>query len=120
MPDHQRVAERCEDRASSSVTLGQGMVDSVPRDLQERAPAVSRHAERLGAQLGRSPTVDELADALDCTLEQTVEAINAAESYQLASLDASGVHEDEDSGVLAETWGTRTTGSSSPRSDTRW
>ena len=29
----------------------------VPRDLQERALALSRHAERLSIELGRSPTV---------------------------------------------------------------
>ena len=74
----------------------------VPRDLQERAWVVGRHAERLGAELGRSPTVDELADALDCTLEQTVEAIEAAENYQLASLDAPAVNDDEDSCGLAD------------------
>jgi RNA polymerase sigma-B factor len=33
----------------------------VPRDLQERALAVSRQTEHLSAQIGRSPTVDELA-----------------------------------------------------------
>ena len=51
----------------------------VPRDLQERALALSRQGERLSIELGRSPTVVELADALGCTVEQTVEAIDAGE-----------------------------------------
>lgn len=38
----------------------------VPRDLQERALAVSRQTERLSARFGRTPTVDELSEALDC------------------------------------------------------
>jgi RNA polymerase sigma-B factor len=82
-----------------------GWTIHVPRDLQERALAVGRHAERLGAELGRSPTLDELADALGCTVEQTVEAIDAAENYQLASLDAPVVHDDDESCALAEMLG---------------
>ena len=38
-----------------------GWAIHVPRDLQERVLAVSRHAERLSVQLRRSPTIDELA-----------------------------------------------------------
>ena len=67
----------------------------VPRDLQERALAVSRQTERLSAQLGRSPTVDELAEALYCPTEQVIEALDAAHNYLPASLDAPIAHEDE-------------------------
>src|ERR1700758_2963083 len=42
-----------------------GWTVHVPRDLQERALAVSRHTERMSAVMGRSPTLDELATALD-------------------------------------------------------
>lgn len=72
-----------------------GWAIHVPRDLQERALAVSRNAERLSAELGRSPTVIELADALGCTLEQAVESIHAGDSYQLTSLDAPVAEDDE-------------------------
>lgn len=82
-----------------------GWMVHVPRDLQERALAVSRNADRLSAELGRSPTVDELADAMNCTIEQAIEAIEAAENYQLTSLDAPVAHEDEDSCPLAEMLG---------------
>ena len=77
----------------------------VPRDLQERALAVSRHAERLSIELGRSPTVVELADALGCTVEQIVEAIDAGESYQLTSLDAPVAQEDDDRCTLVDMLG---------------
>ncbi len=79
----------------------------VPRDLQERALALSRHAERLSIELGRSPTVVELADALGCTVEQTVEAIDAGESYQLTSLDAPVAQEDDDRCTLVDMLGGR-------------
>jgi RNA polymerase sigma-B factor len=77
----------------------------VPRDLQERALAVSRQTERLSAQLGRSPTVDELAEVLSCSVEQVIEAIDAAHNYLPASLDAPIAYEDDDRCALGETLG---------------
>jgi RNA polymerase sigma-B factor len=82
-----------------------GWTIHVPRDLQERALAVSRHAERLSTELSRSPTLDELAHALDCTVEQTVEAIDAGENYQLTSLDAPVADDDEDHCSLGDMLG---------------
>jgi RNA polymerase sigma-B factor len=78
----------------------------VPRDLQERVLAVSRHAERLSVELRRSPTLDELAEALDCTVAQAVEAIDAGENYQLTSLDAPVAHDEEQDCPLADMLGT--------------
>jgi RNA polymerase sigma-B factor len=77
----------------------------VPRDLQERALAVSRHTERLSALNGRSPTLDELSEALACSVEQVMEAIDAAHNYHPASLDAPIATDDEDRSALAETLG---------------
>jgi RNA polymerase sigma-B factor len=78
---------------------------SVGQHDQERALAVSRHTERLSIELRGSPTVVELADALDCTIEQTVEAIDAGENYQLTSLDAPVAQDDGDGCALTETLG---------------
>jgi RNA polymerase sigma-B factor len=77
----------------------------VPRDLQERALGVSRHSERLSALLGRSPTLDELSEALACSVEQVMEAIDAAHNYHPASLDAPIAQDDEDRTALADTLG---------------
>jgi RNA polymerase sigma-B factor len=82
-----------------------GWTVHVPRDLQERALAVSRHAERLSTELGRSPTLDELADALGCTIAQTVEAIDAGENYHLTSLDAPVADDNEDHCSLGDLLG---------------
>jgi RNA polymerase sigma-B factor len=87
-----------------------GWTVHVPRDLQERALAVSRHTERLSAVLGRSPTLDELAVALDCTVEQVMEAIDAAHNYHPASLDAPVTHDGEDRCALSETLGDEDSG----------
>jgi RNA polymerase sigma-B factor len=77
----------------------------VPRELKERALAVSRQTERLSSELGRSPTVDELANALDCTVEQAIEAIDAAHNYHPVSLDVAVAQDEDDGCPLAETLG---------------
>jgi RNA polymerase sigma-B factor len=77
----------------------------VPRDLKERALAASRHTERLSTELGRSPTIDELADALDCTIEQAVEALDAADNYHPQSLDVPVGDDDEGRTPLLEVLG---------------
>jgi RNA polymerase sigma-B factor len=82
-----------------------GWTIHVPRDLQERALAVSRHAERLSTELGRSPTLDELSEAIDCTIAQIVEAIDAGENYQLTSLDAPAAQEDDEGSALSDMLG---------------
>jgi RNA polymerase sigma-B factor len=87
-----------------------GWTVHVPRDLQERALAVSRHTERLSALRGRAPTLDELSDALECTVEQVMEAIDAAHNYHPASLDAPVAHDGDDRCALAETLGNEDNG----------
>ena len=77
----------------------------VPRDLQERALALSRANERLSHDLGRSPTLEELAEALRCTVEQALEASEVAHSYSPASLDAPVSREGEESAALVELLG---------------
>ncbi|HUA48966.1 MAG TPA: SigB/SigF/SigG family RNA polymerase sigma factor [Solirubrobacteraceae bacterium] len=87
-----------------------GWAIHVPRELQERALSVSRQADRLSTELGRSPTVDELAQALGCTIEQAVEAIDAAENYQLTSLDAPVTADGEERAALADQLGSEDDG----------
>lgn len=77
----------------------------VPRDLQERALALSRTTERLANELGRSPNVPELAEALQCSVEQVLEASEVAHSYTPSSLDAPVAVDDQDSSALVEMLG---------------
>jgi RNA polymerase sigma-B factor len=74
----------------------------VPRDLQERALAVSRETEALSKTLGRSPTVREVAGALGCTAEQVLEAQEAAASYEAASLDSPTARDEEEAAPLVD------------------
>jgi RNA polymerase sigma-B factor len=59
-----------------------------PRDLQELALRVDRAVAELSLGKHRAPTVAELAEALDCTEEQVLEALRAAGAYRAGSLDA--------------------------------
>jgi RNA polymerase sigma-B factor len=59
----------------------------VPRDLQELAVRLEPAHEALTRELGRTATPAELAEQLDVTLEQMLEAREAAGAYRAVSLD---------------------------------
>jgi RNA polymerase sigma-B factor len=60
----------------------------VPRDLKERALAVSAAQEQLTRERGRAPTVNELAEYLELPAEKVLEALLAAQAYDALPLDA--------------------------------
>jgi RNA polymerase sigma-B factor len=64
-----------------------GWMLRVPREIQELSARVVRCREALTRELGRSPTVDEVATALDAGIEQVLDALRAADAYRLMSLD---------------------------------
>jgi RNA polymerase sigma-B factor len=74
----------------------------VPRELQERALAVGRVTEVLPERLGRSPKPREVAQALGCSVEEVLEAQEAAASYEAGSLDAPTVRDDDAAGSLVD------------------
>lgn len=61
----------------------------VPRSLQELKAQIERCRGQLGHELGRSPTIPELAETLGVTEEAVIEGLEAAGAYRSASLDAS-------------------------------
>lgn len=64
-----------------------------PRDLQERTLRLFAASEDLAQQLGRAPSPSELAEAMDCTRDQVIQAIECGTTYIASSLD---VTEDPD------------------------
>jgi RNA polymerase sigma-B factor len=56
----------------------------LPRDLQDRTLVVSREADALSKRLGRSPKPREVARAIGCSVEEVLEAQQAAASYEAA------------------------------------
>jgi RNA polymerase sigma-B factor len=60
----------------------------VPRSLHERALCVQRGERALANRLGRSPRVTDIAQELEMTVEQVLEALDAAQAHDALSLDA--------------------------------
>jgi RNA polymerase sigma-B factor len=60
----------------------------VPRSLQELRVHLATAREQLSHQLSRSPTITELAQYMDLSEEQVLEAFDAANAYSATSLDA--------------------------------
>ena len=67
----------------------------LPRSLQERTRSVQTVISTLQATLGRSPTISEIAQRIDATPEQVIEAMEARLAYRVESLDAPGEPGDE-------------------------
>jgi RNA polymerase sigma-B factor len=59
----------------------------VPRDLQELAVRVERVAEELTPELGRAPTPAEIAQRIGVSVEQVLDAHEAAGAYRPIPLD---------------------------------
>jgi RNA polymerase sigma-B factor len=80
----------------------------VPRDLQELALRVDQAVTRLSVGERRSPSVSEIALAVDASHEQVLDALEAAAAYRAASLDASraALPGEEAGETVADTLGT--------------
>jgi RNA polymerase sigma-B factor len=68
----------------------------VPRGLQELNVRLSRLIEQLTVQLGRSPTIGELASAAGVEEEDVLEALESGRAYSSISLSSGGSASDED------------------------
>jgi RNA polymerase sigma-B factor len=83
-----------------------GWAVKVPRRLQELNQSVNRSVDALAIELGRSPTVAELAERLSASEEEILEAQELGQAYNLLSLDSEvGGDGDKKSQTLADTVG---------------
>lgn len=65
-----------------------GWAVRVPRRLQELHLELSKIVSALGQELGRSPTVAEIAQAAGTNEESVLEGLEIAQAYNFTSLDA--------------------------------
>jgi RNA polymerase sigma-B factor len=77
----------------------------VPRGAQELALKVQQAEERLSASSGRSPTLQELAQYLEVSVEDVIDALEAAAGHRSTPLDAPAGRHDEERATLADTLG---------------
>jgi RNA polymerase sigma-B factor len=81
-----------------------GWAVRVPRDLQELVLRVDRATDNLFHALGRAPTASEIADDLAVTIEQVLEAHEAAAAYRADSLERPFT-DDHDAPAVRDTMG---------------
>lgn len=77
----------------------------VPRDLQELALRVDQTVTRLSVGRRRSPSVGEVAQALNASEEQVLDAMEAVGAYRAGSLDAPRSTRDEEVESVADSLG---------------
>jgi RNA polymerase sigma-B factor len=77
----------------------------MPRGLQELAIRVESARDRLSSEMGRSPSIGELAAAAACTEEEVLEALQAGDAYHATSLDARRSDDDDDAFALGDSLG---------------
>ena len=65
-----------------------GWAVRAPRRIQELVLEIGNSIDQLGQELGRAPTVPELAKAIGATEVDVLEALEASQSYRTSSLDA--------------------------------
>jgi RNA polymerase sigma-B factor len=83
-----------------------GWAVRVPRGLQELNVQLSKLMDQLTTQLGRSPTIPELAKAAGVEEEQVLEALESGRAYTSLSLSAGGGGGDDDELDPLESLGT--------------
>lgn len=77
----------------------------MPRSLQERSMAVGRASDALSDELGRSPTVAQIAERLDLEEEDVLDVLQARESQRSVSLDTPVRRDEPESVPKIETIG---------------
>jgi RNA polymerase sigma-B factor len=82
----------------------------VPRDLQELALRVDQTVTRLSFGQHRSPSVGEIARAVEISEERVLEALDAMGSYRTSSLDAPRTSREGEIQSVVETLGTHDSG----------
>ena len=74
----------------------------VPRDLQDLTLSVDRTAQQLERELLRKPTVPEIAEKLEVSDEDVLEALQASRAHRVASLDAPVRDEEDPASTVGE------------------
>jgi RNA polymerase sigma-B factor len=77
----------------------------VDRAAQERSRKITDARRELQVRGGRSPTVTELAEFLQCSEEEVLDGLQVAEAFDTVSLDAPRASGDEDAEKRLDTLG---------------
>jgi RNA polymerase sigma factor FliA len=78
-------------------------IDWIPRSVRSKARAVEKALTSLEAELGRTPTEEELAEALGMTLQELRHTLAQVSLTSLVALDESLAGEDNERTALVDT-----------------
>ncbi|MGH9177463.1 MAG: SigB/SigF/SigG family RNA polymerase sigma factor [Acidimicrobiales bacterium] len=78
-----------------------GWAVRAPRRMQELYLRLGKIVSTLSQELGRSPTIPELANEAQVSEEEVLEALEAGQAYRFASLDAPSPGDDEGDSMSA-------------------
>lgn len=82
-----------------------GWAIKVPRKIQELSQKLQRTKEKLTQELQRNPLVSEIAEYLDSTEEEILQAMEASSVYDIQSINKSYDNDDEKELKLEEILG---------------
>ncbi len=82
-----------------------GWAVHVPRGAQEQALKVEEAQQQLTAKTGRPPSVYDLAEFLEFSIEEVLDALETAGAHHCVSLDTPRDDADGESGTLADSFG---------------
>jgi RNA polymerase sigma-B factor len=87
-----------------------GWAVHVPRGAQERAVKVEDAQQQLSAKSGRAPTVPELAEYLELSIEDVLDSLETSRAHHAASLDAPYDDGEGENGTVVDTFGSEDPG----------
>jgi RNA polymerase sigma-B factor len=73
--------------------------------MQERVMQVDNCVKEMSRKLGRSPSAQQVAESIDLTIEQVLEAMEAASAYDAVSLESYRFGDEGDGETYAESIG---------------
>ncbi len=82
-----------------------GWAVHVPRGAQEQAVKVEEAQQQLSVKSGRSPTVPELAEYLELSIENVLDALETSRAHHAASLDTPYDDGEGEGGTVLDTFG---------------
>jgi RNA polymerase sigma-B factor len=82
-----------------------GWAVHVPRGAQERAVKVEVAQQQLTAKTGRAPTVGQLAEYLEFSIEDVLEALETSRAHHASSLDAPYDDGEGENGTVVDSFG---------------
>jgi RNA polymerase sigma-B factor len=77
----------------------------VPRGAQEQALKVEEAQQQLTTKTGRPPSVQDIAEFLEMSMDDVLEALETASAHHSTSLDAPRDDAEDESGSLGDAFG---------------